>query len=209
MKARAFTFLFASLFLAALPNCSASEDATPADEADLTKEPSLTFGTWKSPECETIDDKTFQLRTYRIAANGIFANWERYSSPTCAASSQLFTIRMGGSSKTDRMSKVVSRAFDIRVFIDERAIVPTSQEGIDRLARECPGPAWKTGAEVDVTKTGCGAIVPRNAECPVEYDILRLSGTKLYFGDRARPLCTEATRPTKFNVYGVKFDHAL
>ncbi len=159
--------------------------------------------------CESVGDGTFQLRTYRIAANGVFSDWVRFSSSACAQGSQLYTIRMGGSSKIDRSSKVASLAFDIRVFIDERAIVPNSQKGVDRLEAECPAVAWKAGVEVGVTEQGCGALVPQNADCPIEYGLMRLSGTKLTFGDRAHPLCTVATRPTKLSVWSVKFDHVL
>lgn len=193
--------------------CSAAtEDPSTSEgdsESDLTKEPSLTFGTWKSPKCETVDDKTFQLRTYKIAANGVFADWNRFSSPTCSPESRLMTIRMGGSSKADRLSKTVSSAAEIRVFIDEKAIVPTSQAGIERLARECPNAAWKLGTELDVTKAGCGTLVPAHDACPIEYDLMRLKSGQLYFGDRSSPLCTEATRPKKLSVWSIAFDHAL
>ena len=118
------------------------------------------------------------------------------------------TIRMGGSSKADGLSKVVQYAADIRVFIDEKAIVPTSQAGLDLLARECPSPAWKVGEE-RVTATGCGKLVPSHDVCPVEYDLMRLKSGKLYFGDRTVPLCTEATRPKKLSVWGIAFAHAL
>ncbi len=207
MKVRTF-LASASFLLLTLPGCTTGDSAS-SEEADLVTEPSLTFGTWKSPVCEIVGDGTFQLRTYRIAANGVFADWARFSASTCAQSSQLYTIRMGGSSKIDRLSKVASPAFDIRVLIDERAIVPNSQKGVDRLEAECPAVAWKTGVEVGVTEQGCGSLVPQNADCPIEYDLMRLSGTKLYFGDRSHPLCTVATRPTKLSVWSVKFDHVL
>ena len=65
-------------FLVLLGACSAAVEEEPttsgSSEDDLTKEPSLTFGTWKSVTCEPVDADTFQLRTYRIAANGVFAN---------------------------------------------------------------------------------------------------------------------------------------
>ena len=54
----------------AAPAAAVEEEPTTSgsSEDDLTKEPSLTFGTWKSVTCEPVDADTFQLRTYRIAA---------------------------------------------------------------------------------------------------------------------------------------------
>lgn len=204
---------FALPTLLVLAACSGADDAASTEgggsDADLTKEPSLTFGTWKSTVCETVDATTFQRRTYKIAANGVFADWERFATATCAPESKLMTIRMGGSSKLDRLSKVVKYAAEIRVFIDEKAIVPASAAGLERLAKECPTVAWKVGQEADVTVKGCGALVPAHDACPIEYDLMRLSSGKLYFGDRSVPLCTEATRPKKLSVWGIGFDHAL
>jgi len=200
--------------LVALSGCSAAAEDTEAvsegtSEEDLTKEPSLTFGTWESPACETVSPGVYQLRTYRIAANGVFADWHRFSSPSCAPASRLMTLRMGGSSKIDGLSKVVRFAADIRVFIDEKAIVPTSAAGLEVLARECPSAAWKVGEERDVTAAGCGTLVPPREVCPVEYDLMRLRGGSLYFGDRTATLCTEATRPKKLSVWGVAFRRAF
>ncbi|MBL9108143.1 MAG: hypothetical protein JNM74_02685 [Myxococcales bacterium] len=200
-------------FLVLLGACSAAVEEEPttsgSSEDDLTKEPSLTFGTWKSVTCEPVDADTFQLRTYRIAANGVFADWKRYASPTCAAGTELMTVRMGGSSTVDRLSRVVEHAAEIRVFIDEKAIVPLSSAGLERLAKACPSAQWTLGKERDVTTAGCGAIVPARAACPVEYDLMRLRGGRLYFGDRSAPLCTEATRPKKLSVWGIGFAHPL
>lgn len=212
MPLRITMILLAVPALGLLSGCSAAAlDTTDqrSSEADLTKEPSLTFGTWKSNACETVDASTFQLRTYRIAANGVFADWTHYSSPKCAAGTELMTLRMGGSSKLDRLSKVVDYAAEIRVFIDEKSIVPLSDAGLERLAKACPSADWKIGAERDVTANGCEGLVPPRATCPVEYDLMRLKGGKLYFGDRSVPLCTEATRPKKLSVWGITFDHAL
>lgn len=204
---------FALPTMLVLAACSGGDDPASTEgggsEADLTKEPSLTFGTWKSTVCETVDAVTFQRRTYKIAANGVFADWERFSTASCAPESKLMTIRMGGSSKLDRLSQVVKYAAEIRVFIDEKAIVPASAAGLERLAKECPNAAWKVGQELDVTTKGCGTLVPAHDTCPIEYDLMRLQSGKLYFGDRAVPLCTEPTRPKKLSVWGIAFDHAL
>lgn len=213
MNLRTTLFAFALPAFGLLGGCSAAveDDGTDqgSSEADLTKEPSLTFGTWKSVACETVGDGTFQLRTYRIAANGVFADWTRYSSSKCTAGTELLTIRMGGSSKVDRLSKVVDHAAEIRVFIDEKSIVPLSSAGKDQLAKACPSADWSVGKERDVTTAGCSGLVPAHESCPVEFDLMRLKSGKLYFGDRTVPLCTEATRPTKLSVWGIGFDHAL
>lgn len=211
-----FRVALALLFAPALVHCTgavepeqeaASSESSSADE--LVEEPSLTFGTWISPTCETVDDTTFQLRTYRIAANGVFADWKRFSSPSCEAGSELMTLRMGGSSKIDRVSRTLAFTAEIRVFIDEKAIVPLSQAGIERLQQECARDDWRVGSERDVTREGCGAILPAREACPIEYDLMRLRGRQLFFGDRGAPLCTEATRPTELSVWSVRFDHAL
>lgn len=173
----------------------------------LLKEPSFSFGTWRSVECEAVDAATYQLRTDRIAANGVFADWERFSSAACAPSTKLYTIRMGGSSKLDRLSGLVGGALEVRVFIDEKAIVPASPEGQSRLRAECPAVPFRQGEETDVTRTGCGGIVPPHEQCPVEYDLMKLGWKTLTFGDRARPLCTEGTRPTSLSRWRVGFLH--
>lgn len=48
---------------------------------------------------------------------------------------------------------------------------------------------------------GGGSLVPAHDGCPVEFDLIAFRGTKLTFGDRARPLCTEATRPKTLSVW--------
>jgi hypothetical protein len=41
---------------------------------------------------------------------------------------------------------------------------------------------WEIGVEQDVSEDGC-LLVPSVADCPVEYDLLKKDGEKLYFGD--------------------------
>jgi hypothetical protein len=57
--------------------------------------------------------------------------------------------------------------------------------------------------EVDVTKDGCGELVPSEAACPVEYDLAAIVDDVVYFGDRTNPLCSKETRPTKLAEWGV------
>lgn len=195
----------------AATHCSApaaSDDSgTEATPEALLEEPSLAFGTWRSPACEPVDETTFQLRTYRIASNGVFADWERFASPDCAAGTKLYTLRMGGGSRLDRLSDVVKGALEIRVFIDEKAILPTSAAGLARVQAECPTVALRVGTESDVTATGCGRIVPPRAACPVEYDLMKLGWKTLTFGDRAHTLCTNDTRPRSLSRWSVTFLH--
>jgi hypothetical protein len=179
----------------------ALEAREPAERATRIATISRNLGTWKSSACETVDDGTFQRRTYRIAANGVFADWTRYSSPRCTAGTELMTLRMGGSSKLDRLSKIVDYAAEIRVFVDEKAIVPLSDAGLERLGKACPSANWKIGVERDVTTSGCEGLVPPRATCPVEYDLTRLKSGKRYFGDRAVPRAPR--RPARrSSVYG-------
>ena len=67
----------------------------------------------------------------------------------------------------------------------------------------CGAGAWEVGVAQDVSATGCIGVARPVASCPVEHDVVALSGDSLSFGARATDMCVEAGRPTALNPYPV------
>ncbi len=198
--------LVALLPLAMQVNCAAqSEDSEPAagsDEAELQAARGL-FGNLVSKQCERIDASTFQQREYHFGSSTSVAFWDRFSSPTCAAASKTMTIQLDGHSKFTGFSHTTF-AVELTAFIDKKTITPTAQ-GVALLTAACPGHAWVAGAPQVVT-TGCGRLLQQDDVCPAEYDLLKITTSGIYFGDRSKPLCSDRARPTRLTPWAVVFE---
>jgi hypothetical protein len=60
------------------------------------------------------------------------------------------------------------------------------------------GAPWKAGVEYDFSRTGAG-FLPSVENGPIEYDLVKLEGSKLYLGDRSIDLNKErAQKPSAY-----------
>lgn len=67
----------------------------------------------------------------------------------------------------------------------------------------CGAGAWEVEVPQDVTATGCIGVAHPIAECPLEHDIVSLTGDDLYFGARVSDMCSEEGRPTALGPFPV------
>ncbi len=160
------------------------------------------LGTWKSKDCEPSGAMNSRRRTYVFAPSDVKITYELFAGTTCEAGPKILTITIHGDADFLGPSPTVKGATEVVFTFKSRAITPAAA-GVDFLKGACGQYTWAADAEVDVTKDGCGELVPSAAACPAEYDLAAIVDDVAYFGDRSAPLCTEATRPTKLAEWGV------
>jgi hypothetical protein len=54
-----------------------------------------------------------------------------------------------------------------------------------------------------VSTTGCIGVAHPVAECPIDHDVVALSGDDLFFGERITDMCKEEGRPQALGPYPV------
>lgn len=64
----------------------------------------------------------------------------------------------------------------------------------------CGGGDVVVGEAVDISDTGCFAFKPL-ADCPADYDIMRIEDDRFYNGMRTENMCVPAGRPTQLNGF--------
>ena len=163
-------------------------------------------GNFSSRQCETVGDRTYQLRHYAFTATGVTATWDRFSNALCSVDSKLMSIDMTGTSMLTEPSTQVPGAQDIIVSIATKTVAPTAA-GLPIVEQVCGEYPWQAGAAQTIT-TGCGALLQQTNDCPTEYDLLAVTMVGVVFGDRSHPLCSETTRPTKLSQWSIVPDPA-
>lgn len=110
----------------------------------------------------------------------------------------LFTLRIDGPYVVGGASTQVSGASEVTFQYAHRYVTADSADGVAMFAKM--GCTLRVGDETDVSLQGCG-FVPSMLQAGVEYDLLKLEGDKLYFGDRSGDL--SKARPQKLGAQPV------
>jgi hypothetical protein len=160
------------------------------------------LGTWKSKGCEPSGTMNSRLRTYVFTPSDVKITYELFAGAACEAGPKVLTVTIHGDAEFPEPSPVAPGATDVIFTFKSRAITPTAA-GVGFLGGACGQYPWAADVEVDVTKDGCGELVPSAAACAAEYDLAAFVGDVVYFGDRSAPLCSKETRPTKLAEWGV------
>ena len=122
-----------------------------------------------------------------------------YGDKSCSPSALLFTVDFGGNYEIGANSKAVPGAQETRFAFDHKLVTPTVA-GMDFLKPRCAQYPWAAGTAQDIGAEGCGKRFASIPSCPAEYDLTAITDGTLHLGDRAHPLCTADTRPTKLQA---------
>lgn len=160
------------------------------------------LGTLKSKDCEPSGAMNSRRRTYEFAPSDVKITYELFAETACEAGPKILAVTIHGDAELTVPSPVVQGATEVLFTFKSRAITPAAA-GVGFLEGACGQYPWAADVEVDVTKDGCGELVPSEAVCPVEYDLAAIVDDVVYFGDRTNPLCSKETRPTKLAEWGV------
>jgi hypothetical protein len=110
---------------------------------------------------------------------------------------KLFSLRLEGGYELKGDSSEVPGARHADFHFTARYFTPHAPMFVDMLNNaHAGGGNWQVDVEQDVSRTGA-LFIPSVAQAHTEYDLLKLDGNKLYFGDRSRDLTVPANRPTK------------
>ncbi len=163
-------------------------------EKDLT-------GRWASPQSELVEGATplYGHWDFTLTDKTWTHTFTAYADPEGTV--KLFQYRVGESpyqlgaaianqDKTRAGDFIVSSRY-MTAFVPDFITLFTDSQ--------CGNGTWEIGVEQEVTQTGC-AFIPSSVACPAEYDLVRLDGNQLTFGDRAGDMC-DTTRPEKLSAH--------
>jgi hypothetical protein len=107
----------------------------------------------------------------------------------------LFTLRAEGTYALGDPSPDVADARYADFHFASRSLT-AHQPGLVDLFTSASATPWEIDVERDVSADGC-AFVPSVSASPTEYDLVKLEGSRLFFGDRSRDLSDPANRPQR------------
>lgn len=128
-----------------------------------------------------------------------------------ACSVPLVTVHVEGAYELTAPSLAVPGAWEARFGFDAKTITPHADPIRDYLAsiEGCGAAEWQTGVAQDVYQTGCSGFgqYPRE-RCDADYDLVRLEGGALSFGQRPadNDMCTPERRPTAISPVALARD---
>jgi hypothetical protein len=110
---------------------------------------------------------------------------------------KLFTLRAEGSYTLGDESPDVAAARQADFHFAKRYLTAHIPAFVELFtASSADGSPWQIDEERDVSRDGC-AFIPSVAASPTEYDLVKLDGAQLYFGDRSQDLSDPANRPRR------------
>jgi hypothetical protein len=162
-------------------------------------------GVWSSTGCEAYDDgnggQNYLTRSFSLTDSRWSLDLTIYGDPDCTyglfSSAIEGPYTLGGAASVEGATNG-DFGFTTNVWtplVEDLATV-FEQSG-------CASGAWEVGVGQDVTETGCIGVAHPIAECPVEFDIVKVEGDDLYFGARVTDMCQESGRPTALADYAV------
>lgn len=163
-------------------------------------------GRWRSAQCEAYPGQNGQTnyltREFDISTETWKLRFTVYGDKDCKT--PLFSGEVNGPYSLSTRSQNVEGATLGTFGIQSNHFTAFNQTMADTFTQsKCGQNNWKVGVPQDVSTTGCIGVAPQKQSCPEEYDIVKVDGDKLFFGQRVTDMCKESGRPTKFNDYPV------
>jgi hypothetical protein len=142
-------------------------------------------GKWQSKKPETIKNQDETTMYIEREASFEDDRWEiiikTFLDEKCKY--PLFKVRATGKFVLDVELKDVKGATCVDFKNTARYVTAENKAVVEMLNHAAVlSRGWEIGVEQDVSEDGC-LLVPSVADCPVEYDLLKKDGEKLYFGD--------------------------
>jgi hypothetical protein len=147
-------------------------------------------GTWLSGSCEMgtmsvgVLGTPYYKRQYKFTETDWQVTIDIFSDANCAL--KLATSDAKGSYSIGNMVFSPAGATEINFNYSERgmtAYVAQMTTILNSVA--CGGITnWMVGTRVNVSNAGCAGFLPSNASCPTELDLVKLTDTNLFLGQR-------------------------
>jgi hypothetical protein len=204
------TAIFLALPLAACGSSTDSSTAPPlttadagvgtapdaAPDAGVGTAPDLA-GRWKSA-CTPMSASQWFVLDFDISRSTWAVDYAVFADSGCAT--KFLTVRIEGPYELGVASSTVPGAFDAKFGFTKKAITPHLPAAADFLASAggCGAAGFTAGEAKDIGTTGCAGLGQRPiSACSADYDIARLDGDVLTFGERPadNDMCSEGKRP--------------
>lgn len=171
-------------FLLALASCSVNKNIE---------------GEWLSENPEKTATGAFGERRFSLGKIKWELHYTHYTDSTLKQ--PVFTLRVNGKYNIDKPSATLNNTNEAVFHFKEKYITLQTRDtslatrfGLDQCS-------LLYNVEKDITRSGCSYFVPQ-VDCKQEYDLVSLSGEKLYLG--ARPangsMCQESGRPVALGL---------
>lgn len=185
------------IMLTALTTFAIGCGDTTQDVPETSFEQSKLAGQWHSPDCETggaPGSEFYYKRAFDLTSKTWAIDFTLYTDNTCATASS--TASISGPFEVLTASEQVDNAW-LANFTGSTKTLIAFDAGTAGFFESvgCGEGAWTVNEAKDISKTGCAPLgLDPVEECPVEYDLIRLDGDKLFFGDRSNGMCDDAKR---------------
>ena len=182
-----------------------AEPDTPSETMPF--EASALTGVWLSERCEVgqgADGSNFYFqREFTLTATTWAIAFTIYGDDACSV--RLTTAQVSGPYMLGAKAQGLegTRLGDFSGSV--KTVTGYEQGFADFLASSGCGPqVWDLGVAQDVSQTGCAPLgLDSVEECPVEFDLVKLEGDKLYFGDRSMGMCDASKRTSTLQTVAV------
>lgn len=157
-------------------------------------------GQWNSPSCESATggdgNPYYYTRSFDLTEESWSIDFVLFGDSACTV--KLSTATIGGAYELLENSETVEGA---RLADFQREILTVTAHTADMAgyfeSSGCGTGTWSVDVSMDVASTGCAPLgLEANTTCPTEFDLVKLEGDSLYFGDRSAGMCDEAKRTT-------------
>ncbi len=142
-------------------------------------------GKWHSPVIETIENPDGSVMYIEREAIFIDDNWDIFIRSFLDEEGKVpfFTIHAKGNYTLGDESPDLEGAVHVDFNNRARYVTAHMQSLVDMLNETSPFDGeWMIDLEHDVSSKGC-VLVPSVETCPVEYDVIKIQGNEIYFGD--------------------------
>jgi hypothetical protein len=142
-------------------------------------------GKWQSPEIEAMENPDGSLMYIKREAIFIDDNWDIFIRAFLdeAGENPFFTIHAKGNYILGEESENLPGAFAVDFHNRARYVTAHNKSMVNMLNDTSSfNGEWMIDMEHDVSSKGC-ALVPSVETCPVEYDVIKVQGNEIFFGD--------------------------
>ncbi len=192
--------LVLALAVALLEGCAGAKAPEPAKPRQSA---TSIAGRWVSQSCEPQAAMGQQTRFHMVReVNATDTDWSITASvyEDAACRTPLFSIFLEGPYDIGRASATVPGAHEAILGFKRKLIVAHHPRMVETFNRyRCANREWAVGKSGDVSATGCMNTQPITAACPHEFELVRIDGDRLYFGQRTGDMCHEPGRPKALN----------
>jgi hypothetical protein len=180
--------------------CGSTPEQSPSPTTSLSPSSAELAGRWGSACVDPGNGQAFRL-LFDLTETTWSLAYEAFADATCATPS--LTVQIDGGYALGAESAAVAGAREGRFDFTTKTVTPHNAGVADFLAQACGRPGFVAGEAADITGGCAGLGAYPVADCPSDYDIVRLDDTgSLHFGARPQDnnMCTPDKRPAALGV---------